>query len=242
MTLLTIELTANEVARLARVYKRPDWMPQDATAFAREYHDVLVQPPAVSAEQLVAGVTACKGTTRIHFPKPGELRAICKEQRVVSAGTVLAEDLESRYRRWEGSPDAVACDAMMWQQAQVLIGVIGCPVCQAHYELHVVAFAFNGDPVERFECWHDHDQHLRTGIGYSGRPRGPKDRERLEAKLVADRTFAEACAAGAAQSGLPLERVARLLRERRELPTRPPGADAVAAVRAHAAATRESTR
>ncbi len=67
-----------ELGRLLRVHKRPSWAPDDMTAFAGDYVAIIDD---VSAEQVTQGVTAYLKSPAKFFPKPGELRAIAREQR-----------------------------------------------------------------------------------------------------------------------------------------------------------------
>lgn len=67
-----------ELDRLLRIYKRPAWAPDDMQAFAGDYIAICDD---VSAEQMTQGVTAYLKSPARFFPKPGELRAIAREQR-----------------------------------------------------------------------------------------------------------------------------------------------------------------
>jgi len=66
-----------ELGRLLRVHKRPAWAPDDAQAFAGDYVEICAD---VSSEQMTQAVTVYLRSPARFFPKPGELRAIAKEQ------------------------------------------------------------------------------------------------------------------------------------------------------------------
>jgi hypothetical protein len=79
--------------------------------------------------------------------------------------------VKSPYLEWEHSPGAAA-------------GRTLCPVCHAQFRYHLVAYTAKGEPVERFECHHDHDLHMRLGVPYVGRCRSPTERAALSQRLV----------------------------------------------------------
>jgi hypothetical protein len=183
MTALSLAVVAQELGRLGQVYTRPAALPEDPRALASLYLGVFAMSPPVTAEQLVAAVSAYLASDERFHPKPGQLKALARVQRV---GVVHADDLPSRYAQWERLAD------------DVVDGVTPCPVCLARFGAQLVAVRPDGSAVYRLECWHIDQLHVTAGIPYSGRRRHADDVARLETKLANEQRVADDIAAGRA--------------------------------------------
>lgn len=107
-----------ELGRLMRVHKRPAWAPENTEAFAGDYIAICDD---VSAEQMTQAVTAYLRSAARFFPKPGELRAIAREQ----PGLDMAGADPDTFDAWlsRGASDAAG-------------GLTPCPVCGRAWQAH----------------------------------------------------------------------------------------------------------
>src|SRR3989442_14646843 len=76
-TPLTVIVALRELARLEAVHRRPEHYPADNAALARQFVELCAD---VSAEAFTAAVTAYLQSPARYFPKPGEIRALAREQ------------------------------------------------------------------------------------------------------------------------------------------------------------------
>lgn len=144
---LTVEIVAEQLVDLARVFKAPNG---DARETARIYHAAVRDVPPE------AFIRACRDYIRRDerfFPKPGALRRLALEAAREMPGTRVLT-LAGQYREWlqNGMQDPETGK------------FVPCPVCES-----VVERPHNG----RFVIYHEHQRHFETGIAYAGPRTGP---------------------------------------------------------------------
>lgn len=139
-----------QLARLIRVYKRPDHAPEDPQEFATDYAQVCGD---LTAEQFSGAIDAYLKSASKFFPKPGELLAL---GRGIARGNGPG-GLQGQYDEWEKNA---------WQDP-VTGHWAPCPVCTAVLGEHVVAIAKDGTEISRLMVLHNAAVHWKVGVWFS---------------------------------------------------------------------------
>lgn len=140
-----------QLARLLRVFKKPEQAPVDDVEFATDYAQLCGD---LTPEQFAGAVDAYLRSGAKWFPKPGELLGL---GRAIARGPNGVSGLAGEYAEWEraGWQDPVTG---RWSP---------CPVCGAEMGAHVVRIAPNGEQVHRFLVLHNAAVHWKVGVGFT---------------------------------------------------------------------------
>lgn len=140
-----------QLARLLRVYKRPQHAPPDDREFATDYAQICGE---LSTTQFTGAVDAYLRGAAKWFPKPGELLALGK---AIARGAGVDGSLQGQYADWERNS---------WQDPGTGRWA-PCPVCDATLQDHLVAITREGNEIFRLMILHNAALHWKAGIGFS---------------------------------------------------------------------------
>jgi len=140
-----------QLARLIRVYKRPDQAPEDPQEFATDYAQICGM---LTAEQFTGAVDAYLQSASKFFPKPGELLAL---GRGLARSVGGAGGPQGQYDEWERN---------CWQDPATGRWT-ACPICAAMMAWTPVRITAEGEYIERLMVLHNAAVHWKMGVPFT---------------------------------------------------------------------------